>query len=587
MPQDRDKQRGKTTVVDGETPSSSSGHQNAPRKLTAVACIDCRKRKRKVFSNPRPTISVVLPELLTSVQFQCNGERPSCSACQTRGLSCTYDVVEGATRTEDLKQKVSSLSLRVRNLEMFVNKLRYSTDNEASAILAQLRLGDTIDSILGVDMADGISDMGDGEQSKEQAVPTLKSVSTFGIGLVHNPVGPSRLTSIPLYDSTRSERSVSVSNSSPGLVDGAKREASQSRPEHTASPWAPSLFVEIDSQHLLFEGDQYLNMQSSEQNQSLMLDGHASDSSYLAGDHKKLWIDPSLSSSTADPNSGPGSVALDRHTKMLDGQRTKRELLNIEARPGGDSITISSNLFSPVGIAPMSLPLTPESIGVDLTAPVWAVTSMFVNDRVDMMSRVYVDFIDEAKGLIISGVAPDRLFGLLPDVEALVSESAFQRASLLSQWTARLANSFGISSLPCRMAVMWLQWLLMRWIVHPIPATYLAIPDWYRPTPYQMFVPHPIYIDFHIWPRLRDAIIQRVDLQRQPLYWYSEAATSLDCNWPNGGQEVVTYDANARLTLSTPFVQHLMDLENWTVGPCIRKHIPDACTVVQIKYGPV
>lgn len=81
-----------------------------------------------------------------------------------------YDVVEGATRTEDLKQKVSSLSFRVRNLELFVNKLRYSTDNEASAILAQLRLGDTVDGILGADMADSLSDMGELDQVTEQYV---------------------------------------------------------------------------------------------------------------------------------------------------------------------------------------------------------------------------------------------------------------------------------------------------------------------------------------------------------------------------------------------------------------------------------
>ncbi|KAG9641429.1 hypothetical protein KCV03_g10389, partial [Aureobasidium melanogenum] len=248
---------------------------------------------------------------------------------------------------------------------------------------------------------------------------------------------------------------------------------------------------------------------------------------YLADDHKNLWIDPSLSSSTADSSSGPGSVALDRHTKILADHRAERELLNNEARSGGDSITISSNLFSPVGTAPMSLPLASKSLGVNLTAPAWAVTSMCVKDHVDMMSSVYVDFIHEAKRLIVSGVAQDRLFGLIPDVEALMSESAFQRTSLLSQWTASLANSFGTPSLPCRMAVMWLQWLLMRWFVHPMPATYLAIPDWYRPTPYQMFVPHPIYVDFHIWPRLRDAIIQRVDLHRQPLYWYSEADEGL------------------------------------------------------------
>lgn len=52
MPQDRDKQRGKAIVVDGETSGHSGGQQAAPRKLTAVACIDCRKRKRKVITNP-------------------------------------------------------------------------------------------------------------------------------------------------------------------------------------------------------------------------------------------------------------------------------------------------------------------------------------------------------------------------------------------------------------------------------------------------------------------------------------------------------------------------------------------------------
>jgi hypothetical protein len=172
MPHDREKQRGKAIVVDGETSGHTSGQQTAPRKLTPVACIDCRKRKRKVITNPVLThrVFVVLQHLLMRVELQCNGERPSCSACQTRALSCTYDVVEGATRTEDLKQKVASLSLRVQNLELFVNKLRYSTDNEASAILAQLRLGDTVDGILGADMADGHSEMGEADQVMEQYV---------------------------------------------------------------------------------------------------------------------------------------------------------------------------------------------------------------------------------------------------------------------------------------------------------------------------------------------------------------------------------------------------------------------------------
>lgn len=416
-------------------------------------------------------------------------------------------------------------------------------------------------------------------------MPTLQSVSTFGIGLAPNPAGPSLLTNTPLYESSPKERSASIGNGSPGLVDGVKREASTSR-QNSSSPWAPSLFVEVDSQHLLFKDGPYSNIQSPEQPSPPILDGSAPDLTYLASNHKKLWIDPTLSSSRPDSSSGPSSSALDRQARPLDGHKARRELLN-EARPASDSITISSHLFSPVGAAPLSQPLSPQMLGVDLTAPAWAVKSTYLIDDLDMMSTVYVGFINEAKGFISSGVAPDRLFGVLPDVEALVNEAAFQRSSFLSQWTARLANSFGMPTLSCRMAVMWLHWLLMRWMIHPTPATYLAIPDWYRPTPYQVFVPHPVYVDFQIWPRLRDAVIQRVDLQCQPLYWYSEAATTIDCNWPGSDQDAVSYDINARMTLSAPFVHHLMDLSNWSVGPVIRKHIPDACTILQIKYGPM
>lgn len=81
-----------------------------------------------------------------------------------------YGIVEGKTRTEDLKRKVGSSLSRVHNLKMFINKLRYSTDNETSSMLAQLRLGDTVNGILGVDMVEGFSDTSEVDQWKEQYV---------------------------------------------------------------------------------------------------------------------------------------------------------------------------------------------------------------------------------------------------------------------------------------------------------------------------------------------------------------------------------------------------------------------------------
>ncbi|KAG9623392.1 hypothetical protein KCU64_g20317, partial [Aureobasidium melanogenum] len=143
-------------------------------------------------------------------------------------------------------------------------------------------------------MADGIPDMGEGQQLNEEALLSPKSVSTFGIRSAHNSAGSSVLTSLPLNDPTLSKRIVSVAAGSLGSMNEAKQEASLPRQEHMDSSWAPSLFVEINSQHLLFEDNAYLGMQSSEQKSSLILNGNTSDSTYLADDHKELPIDPSL-----------------------------------------------------------------------------------------------------------------------------------------------------------------------------------------------------------------------------------------------------------------------------------------------------
>jgi hypothetical protein len=421
--------------------------------------------------------------------------------------------------------------------------------------------------------------------SSHRTLPILKTVSTFGLGLARNPAGPSMLTSIPLYDPARSQRSTSVPTNSPGLLDAVTREASRVKQEYPNSPWAPPLFPESDSQHVLFEDDPYSEPQSAAQERFPGLDGAASKSMYLMGSRERLWIDPMLVSSAPGSTSGKGSVTQERHAKILDRYRERCQMLN-DSRSGGDSITICSNLFSGVGQVPLSVPINmqPNSMQ-DLIAPAWAIASMYRCEDPDMMSAVYIDFVNESKRIIASGVPPDRLFGAFPDVEALLSDEAFQRAPGLSKWTARLANSFGISSLICRMAAMWATWHLMRWLIHRTPETYLAIPDWYRPTPYQMFVPHPIYVDFLFWPRFRDVVIQRIDLQCQPKFWYSEAATTVGCNWPGKFQDAVCYDSVGKLTLSPAFIQHLMDLSNWSIGPIIRKHIPDADTVMQIKYA--
>jgi hypothetical protein len=53
MPHKQDEQLDKVTVVDVGKIAALGNRTTASRRLTAVACVDCRKRKRKVSSHRR------------------------------------------------------------------------------------------------------------------------------------------------------------------------------------------------------------------------------------------------------------------------------------------------------------------------------------------------------------------------------------------------------------------------------------------------------------------------------------------------------------------------------------------------------
>lgn len=55
----------------------------------------------------------------------------------------------------------------MQKLEQLVDTMTHGTDDEASTILAQLRLGDTVDEILGVDMDEDLSGIGDADKRNQ------------------------------------------------------------------------------------------------------------------------------------------------------------------------------------------------------------------------------------------------------------------------------------------------------------------------------------------------------------------------------------------------------------------------------------
>jgi hypothetical protein len=79
---------------------------------------------------------------------KCSGTRPACTYCTERSLNCAYSVAEGATRTNDLKRRLRETSNKAHVFGLLLEVMREGTDQEATTVLARLRIGETLPGIL-------------------------------------------------------------------------------------------------------------------------------------------------------------------------------------------------------------------------------------------------------------------------------------------------------------------------------------------------------------------------------------------------------------------------------------------------------
>lgn len=109
------------------------------------ACSECRKRKQR-----------------------CSGERPTCKFCHHRELSCSYEVADGLTKSEDLKQKLRDANCRADNLARVVAAMQSGTIEMSTTLLAMLRLGASVEDLLcSAAREDNPHSVAESENSKE------------------------------------------------------------------------------------------------------------------------------------------------------------------------------------------------------------------------------------------------------------------------------------------------------------------------------------------------------------------------------------------------------------------------------------
>jgi hypothetical protein len=130
---------------------------------------------------------------------------------------------------------------------------------------------------------------------------------------------------------------------------------------------------------------------------------------------------------------------------------------------------------------------------------------------------------------------------------------------------------------------MYLFWYLIRWMISPSPETYEAMPEWLRPTPNQLFMPHINIVDFIVWPAFRELVVQ-IPAMQERMEWLMEMSNTIHCDWSFAtGEAIYKHEDTDQVDLCPTAKEAIRELSNWSVGPSFRGYVSNADSYVRIR----
>jgi len=126
---------------DDESSQPSKIKRARRHRITRNACRQCRQKKTKVSPQMALRFSVGLDETWKEADSsKCDGLHPICARCRASGLTCEYDVSEGVTKMQSLKDQLDARTRELESTSAILRVLVEGSDQEATELLARLRL---------------------------------------------------------------------------------------------------------------------------------------------------------------------------------------------------------------------------------------------------------------------------------------------------------------------------------------------------------------------------------------------------------------------------------------------------------------
>lgn len=203
------------------------------------------------------------------------------------------------------------------------------------------------------------------------------------------------------------------------------------------------------------------------------------------------------------------------------------------------------------------------------------------------LDSLLLDFLHERQQKAADGMPTPKLVGpAYPSVSSLLNPARGINSHPLSKvFTDILATFPDLSTLPEKVAVLYIMFLIMRWQISPTQENYDRLPDWVTPRASQLFTPHPAWIDHLPFPKMRDRLIRDYNPQSYLFdNFFIPFTTTLSLNWPYEPTDtLLSSPENDELMINPVFERHLRRLENWSLGLAFAKAFPGLADTFRLK----
>lgn len=238
-----------------------------------------------------------------------------------------------------------------------------------------------------------------------------------------------------------------------------------------------------------------------------------------------------------------------------------------------------------VAAAPGGLPAPPPPPG---PLPIYALTPRNCPSTCPL-DTILLDFIAERRQRAAEGLSQNEIVGpRYPSVSSLLNPTVSVYSHPLSKvFTDIIARFPDLSGLPERVAVLYAMFLLMRWQVAPTQENYARLPSWFRPVRQQTEKEHPAWFDHIPYPLMRERLVSGYEDGAFPFdNFFIPFTSTLSLNWPYEDTSVLLANPTSdELMINPVFEQHMMKLENWTLGEDFERVFPGLTGSYYLKRG--